>query len=86
MGCKTINGRQYYYNSERRERRYPIAVTPDRLRAWEAEIVEAERETAELRESLGFSMEGFEPEWFEQVARDAGLPETLIEMARPSYR
>jgi hypothetical protein len=70
----------------RLEHGYPVAVTPDRLQAWEAEIVEAEREAAELRESLGFPMEGFESEWFERLAREAGLPESVIGMARPCSR
>jgi hypothetical protein len=70
----------------RREHGYPITVTPDRLQAWEAEIVEAEREAVETRESLGFRMQGFEPEWFERVAREAGLPESVIDLARPCWR
>jgi site-specific recombinase XerC len=73
-------------DERRQERGYPLAVTPDRLQACEAEIVEAERETAELWESLGLPMKGFESIWFERLAREAGLPERLIEMDRPCWR
>jgi hypothetical protein len=73
-------------DERRREYGYPVAVTPDRLQAWEAEIVVAEREAAELRESIGFPTEGFESEWFERLAREAGLPESVIDVARLSWR
>jgi hypothetical protein len=66
----------------RRQHGQPPTLTPDRIRDRESEIEEAQQEAAALRESLGLPPNGFDPQWLEGVADEAGLPESVIEALR----